>query len=237
MHETSEHMHAAMQRQAAGFVWIRLGTAGSVLLAMLERAACMLQHGELGRPFTSSRQLGPAGSRWVGQLSWVGPVGFHSRTTLSESNTLAHRQLLLGRSGLLKSPQSSARPILENCGCADAVSSDVGRCRGVTGCGDSGRKHRRYCGPHVHLGGIREVSGTHRSLQATWPRRTRGEGPTKKTRAGGAGRSLQRRGAHVPLCAWQGLEKHLRAACALPGRPAQRLACGAGSPVCDGGRR
>jgi hypothetical protein len=156
MHETSEHMHAAMQRQAAGFVWIRLGTAGSVLLAMLERAACMLQHGELGRPFTSSRQLGPAGSRWVGQLSWVGPVGFHSRTTLSESNTLAHRQLLLGRSGLLKSPQSSARPILENCGCADAVSSDVGRCRGVTGCGDSGRKHRRYCGPHVHLNVTRQ---------------------------------------------------------------------------------
>jgi|EP01047_Picozoa_sp_COSAG01_P025572 hypothetical protein len=80
-HCMHEHMHAAMQRQAAGFVWIRLGTARSVLLAMLERAACMLQHGELGRPF--SRQLGPAGSRWVGQLRWVGPVGFHSRTTLS----------------------------------------------------------------------------------------------------------------------------------------------------------
>ena len=72
-----------MQRQTAGCVWMCLDTAGYGwvgTLAMLERAACMLQHGELGRPF--SRQLGPAGSRWVGQLSWVGPVGFHSRTTL-----------------------------------------------------------------------------------------------------------------------------------------------------------
>jgi hypothetical protein len=56
-------VHAAMQRQAAGFVWIRLlGTAGWVgTLAMaLERAACMLQHGELGRPFPVL-----AGSCWV----------------------------------------------------------------------------------------------------------------------------------------------------------------------------
>ena len=50
----------------------------------------MLQHGELGRPF--SRQLGPAGSRWVGQLSWVGPVGFHSRTTLSSEPAVTDRQ-------------------------------------------------------------------------------------------------------------------------------------------------
>jgi hypothetical protein len=86
-------MHAAMQRQAAGFVWIRLhgyGWVGTLLVAMLERAACMLQHGELGRPFSRQTQLGPSplvllglGSRWVGQISWVGPVRFHSRTTLS----------------------------------------------------------------------------------------------------------------------------------------------------------
>eukprot|EP01047_Picozoa_sp_COSAG01_P034989 COSAG01_NODE_2656_length_7304_cov_56.354615_9_plen_92_part_00 len=80
---------------AAASSWMCLDTIGYGwvgTLAMLERAACMLQHGELGRPF--SRQLGPAGSRWVGQISWVNPVGFHSRTFLFECLSIDYKVVI-----------------------------------------------------------------------------------------------------------------------------------------------